>query len=188
MTKKFLLAVLALFITLGLSAQRTAKGQFFIDASATVSVPEFGVGAHAYMGQYRTGFFWDAGFMMLSDKVYFSNGKSAGYMDLMVGGGAFWRPLATRTRSLNVYLGGDGFVGLELYDPFNILEDKDKTLADGTVFTGNRFIYGVIPAVEAEYFFWDRLALVAAFRLPVVINSRVTVLRYSAEAGLRYNF
>lgn len=187
MLKKVLLAVMAFFVSLGLSAQRTAKAQLFVDAGASLSFPEVTVGAQAGIGQYRSGFYWDAGLAFLSDRVYFSNGERAPFVDYLAGGGAFWRALGTRSRSFNFYLGGHGFLGAELYDPANRLDASMKTLSDGSVFGGVQFVYGCAPSVLVEFFFWDRLALTGSFNLPVVVNSRVSLFRYVASVGLRYN-
>lgn len=187
MQKKILLALVAFAVCVSASAQRTARAQFFIDARGVVSFPEFTFGASLGMGQYRSLFYWDAGLSLLSDRVYFSNGKSAPFVDYLAGGGASWRALSSRTRGVSLYLGGQGFLGAEVYDPAGVLSPAEKTLVDGSVFSGARFVYGLKPQVTLEGFVWNRLAVVLSASMPLVFNSRVSVVRGAVSLGLRYN-
>lgn len=186
MKRKALLFCLCLMcIVPSAYAQRTGNRQFFLDASARMVFPEMMFGGRLGTGQYLFYTYWRAGFQFQMDRMSLSNGHQLEFTDYLADGGFFWRALSTRTRDFNFYLGGVGFLGMEQYDPFNRIDPTEKTLPDGIVLTGQRFVGGVAPALEFEWFFYDRFALLVSGDLSFCFNSRLVLLRPAVYAGIR---
>jgi hypothetical protein len=83
---------------------------------------------------------------------------------------------------LNLYAGGNAFIGYEVYDPWDRLPANINTgLGTGA------FIYGVRPRLEAEVFITKRLAIVISGSAPLTFGSVSSWLRGDAGVGLRVN-
>lgn len=182
-TIRFVVLVLALLLVpaSGVFAQRTMKGQIFIDASGGWK-PGATIGA----GGYLIPGYWCAGVegMLLSRRLAQAGSVMTGRLDVYhagAHGGFMYRFVGTRSRAVNLYGGGEAWLGLESVDPFGRLpEDVVLSIADGTT-----FVFGVTPRLEAEFFLGRRVALTLGGRLPLTFMSRMGILSYQGTAGIR---
>ena len=93
-----------------------------------------------------------------------------------------YRVASTRSRSVNLYIGGGIFLGWEFYDPRKRVPAYINTgLPDGT------FIYGVAPAIDSEFFITRTIALTLGARSPISISSKTEILKLHLKAGIKVN-
>ena len=182
--KGFLMMLACLFVCpVWLSAQRTCNRQSMVTAVATSSLlhPQ-DVGAEIGYGQYVLRGFWCVSTGAIMQSLATDSGFTMKYLDLSCSGGYMHRLVGTRSRNINLYAGGEAFLGFETYDPMNELPSTiDTGLPSGS------FIYGISPQVVAEFFLAGRLALVAGCSVPVNLSSPITKIRPKFNLGLRLN-
>ena len=103
-----------------------------------------------------------------------------------------WRAYFTRSRSFNVYVGADLFMGAELLDMYYQLTAPTYTSLTNSGYSAASFIFGAAPRVELEWFLTPYFALTAAGRFAFTSGSQRSLplhcLRPSLSAGLRVNF
>jgi len=179
--------LLALLLAPAAFAQRTAKGQSFVGSSYLISFPGAASGVSLEYGMYLQHSYWMSGAGLIFDSVALSNGLSVDVLESVWSGGWMWRPFWTRSRDVSMYVGGGLLLGAEIYDPAWKLERSRKTLPDGSVLEGGRFIVGIQPSVELEWFFLPKVALTVSLDAPFIFLSRTGVARFCAGAGLRFN-
>lgn len=185
------------------SAQRTARGQYFLDVNSGFSLlhdPSLGFGVSA--GQYLLTSRWEAGVDMQIKRNYgFKNGVQ-NYYPMFAHASYMFRLCSDRTRAINLYAGLGALLGAEVLGPepvdplfgygnaggsgvdvdFGQIEDAKN--ADPTI----AFIYGFQPKFEAELFILKRVALTASLRMPFVFGSEYGFFNLTGNAGLRFNF
>lgn len=105
-----------------------------------------------------------------------------GYIPINVGAEYMYRVAATRSRSVNLYVGGGVFLGWELYDPFKRLPSYIDT-----GFGNSTFIYGVSASIASEFFITRTVALTLESRMPVSISSKTEILKLHLKAGIKVN-
>ena len=88
--------------------------------------------------------------------------------------------MGTRSRSINLYGGGEVIVGLELIDPFEELPHQFKVSMEKY-----RFIYGISPRILAEFFFSPRFAFTIFGTLPINFSSAISNVNYNLGGGFR---
>lgn len=182
----FPVAVLLLLHCGCLSAQRTSfgTGALSLTAGTTLSGAGGGLSYSRYLGSS----FWSAGtaFHDRTEKDI-PSGEILHYPRWELRGGYSYRLLATYSRSLNVYAGGDVFIGLELLDIFRTLSPPTARSYANAGYTDIRFIYGTAPAVETELFLSPRLALVLRGRMPLTFGTPFPLIGWELGAGLKLN-
>lgn len=165
------------------SAQRTMKGQFHIDAKASLSAdPRMPIGGELSFGSYLLDSYISGWINVTPDYITLPTSHQFGYIPINVGGDYMYRVVATRARSVNLYVGGGVFLGWEFYDPFK----KVPPYID-TGFGKGNFVYGVAPALESEFFITRTVALTLGARMPVSISSKTEILKLHLRAGFRVN-
>ena len=166
-----------------MAAQRTMNGQYFVSARLShdfSSAESFGGGLS--FGQYLLNSYWYSSFAMDNRSTSLSSGHDMDCTDFFVEGGWMYRFAATNTRRLCCYAGGSAFVGYQSYDTFDKLPSNIRTgLGAGS------FLYGLIPAVELEYFIFRKVALTFRASMPVQIDSPTGWIKWSLGLGARFN-
>lgn len=182
--RSILIACIVLFSSSQVvSAQRTMKGQFHIDAKASLSAdPRMPAGGELSFGSYLLNSYITGWVNVTPDYITLPTGHQLGYIPINIGADYMYRVAATRARSINLYVGGGVFLGWELYDPFK----KVPPYID-TGFGKGNFIYGVAPALETEFFITRTVALTLGARMPVSISSKTEILKLHLKAGFRVN-
>jgi len=184
--RRYILVALSLLLLTGgnVSAQRTMKGQMFLDLAG-----HYPLAGSVNVGQYLMPGYWMAGLEALRMREYLLMDDIVGTVSLDVWqtkakGGYMARLVSTRSRSISLYAGGVAWVGLESVDPF-------KKLPDTIVIPSlpkHKFVFGVTPEVEAEFFLGSHFALVVGGRLPLAFLSNIRMVTAQARAGIRIAF
>ena len=182
--RSVLLACFVLFTSSqAVSAQRTMKGQLHIGAHASLSAdPRVPAGGELSFGSYLLDSYITGWINVTQDYITLPTSHQLGYIPINVGADYMYRVAATRSRSINLYVGGGIFLGWELYDPFKRL----PTYID-TGFGKGTFIYGLAPAVASEFFIARTVALSLEARMPVSISSKTEILKLHLKAGIKVN-
>lgn len=164
-------------------AQRTMNDRNLLTgeyAAQFSSVKDFGI--NLSWGRYLLDGFWNVSASGVSSALQLSTGDRLGLITLRAEGGYLHRIASTRSRGLNLYAGGNAFIGYEVYDPWDRLPANINTgLGTGA------FIYGIRPRLEAEVFITKRLAIVISGSAPLTFGSVSSWLRGDAGVGLRVN-
>ena len=165
------------------SAQRTMKGQNHIAAEAVIAAdPRLPIGAEISFGQYLLDSYVHGWINYSPDYVLLSTSHPLEYIPVTVGADYMHRIAATRSRSVNLYVGGGVFLGWEFYDPFRRLPSYiDTGLESGA------FIYGIAPSIVSEFFFTRTVGFILGARMPVSISSKTEILKLHLKAGIRVN-
>ncbi len=182
--RSVLIACFVLFTSSqAVSAQRTMKGQLHIGAHASISAdPRVPAGGELSLGSYLLDSYITGWINVTPDYITLPTSHQLGYIPINVGADYMYRVAATRSRSINLYVGGGIFLGWELYDPFKRLPSYiDTGFGNGT------FIYGVAPAVASEFFIARTVALSLEARMPVSISSKTEILKLHLKAGIKVN-
>lgn len=182
--RSVLIACFVLFTSSqAVSAQRTMKGQLHIGAHASLSAdPRVPAGGELSFGSYLLDSYITGWINVTPDYITLPTSHQLGYIPINVGADYMYRVAATRSRSINLYVGGGIFLGWELYDPFKRLPSYiDTGFGNGT------FIYGVAPAVASEFFIARTVALSLEARMPVSISSKTEILKLHLKAGIKVN-
>ena len=165
------------------SAQRTMKGQYHIAAEGVVGA-DSGVplGGELSFGVYLLDSYMKGWIDVTSDSIFLPTSHRLGYIPINVGADYMHRVAATRSRIVNLYIGGGIFLGWEFYDPRKRVPAYINTgLPDGA------FIYGVTPAIDSEFFITRTIALTLWSRSPISISSKTEILKLHLKAGIRIN-
>lgn len=170
-----LLAVLASGLTAG--AQRTAYKQPFLDAKVTSDFTL--VGGDISFGMYDRHFYWSAGAIMDNFLVPFNDNAKGPVTRLTPYGAFMYRLLRTNNRAVNLYGGGDVFIGAEFVDLFQRHDNITRA---------TRFIYGGALRIEGEFFVSMQLAILVPVRLSITGNSSTNMVWPTVGLGARYNF
>ena len=182
--RSVLICCLVLFSSSQLaSAQRTMKGQYHIAAEG-VAGADSGVhlGGELSFGGYLLDSYMKGWINVTSDSIFLPTSHLLSYIPIAIGADYMYRVASTRSRSVNLYVGGGVFLGWEFYDPRKRIPDYiDTGLPDGT------FIYGVTPAIDSEFFITRTVALTLESRMPVSISSKTEILKLHLKAGIKVN-
>ena len=182
--RSILIACIVLFSSSQVvSAQRTMKGQLHIGALASLSAdPGIPVGGELSVGSYLLDSYITGWINVTPDYITLPTSHQLGYVPINVGADYMYRVAATRSRSVNLYVGGGVFLGWELYDSFRRVPSYiDTGLGSGA------FIYGVAPSVASEFFITRTVALSLEARMPVSISSKTEILKLHLKAGIKVN-
>ena len=182
--RSVLIACFVLFTSSqAVSAQRTMKGQLHIGAHASISAdPRVPAGGELSFGSYLLDSYITGWINVTRDYITLPTSHQLGYIPINVGADYMYRVAATRSRSINLYVGGGVFLGCELYDPFKRLPSYiDTGFGKGT------FIYGLAPAVVSEFFIARTVALSLEARMPVSFSSQAKIIKAHIKAGIRIN-
>ena len=185
--KRHLILPLLLLCSLTAGAQRTSDGERLLSLSGISTLSHWG--GEVVYGRYFLRGYWIAG-AALTDRVErdVPSGETVHYPRLEGRGGCLYRLAGGYSRRLNLYVGGDAFVGVEMLDLHGILSETTlRTLHNGGV-NDYQFIYGAAPRVELELFLLRTLALTAGGRAPLTFGSPLPLLGWEVSAGLRLNF
>ena len=189
MKKRLTICLIAASILTGLTAQE-AQAQRTVNSSlmltAEYSYP-FGMNGEDFCvdlecGQYLLDSYWNSGITGALYSSLLKNEDTMQYAQILGFGEWMYRLAATRSRCVNLYLGGGVFLGYEAYDPFGKLPSYYETdLGEGS------FIYGMHAHLESEFYFCRNIAFVLGGRLPVNFSSPVCKVHYHVNAGIRIN-
>lgn len=178
MKLNFTAVLFLLLLVSPLYAQRTMKGQPFLQAAAHWGGAP---GVSVSGGQYLERSLWEAGVKAQGFRAPLSTGDDLECLDITAGGTWQWRLVSTRSRALCLYAGGGLFAGYECYDPRKVLP---PTIELGMPSKGV-FLYGLSAAVTVEVFFCRSVALVLGADIPVNFSSRASHIRWNTTAGIR---
>ena len=170
-------AFLVIFSVHYASAQRTMSGRSSLRVSSLFNGRS--VCAEAFYERYTLGGYWDAG-VSTDNFVLPAGNLSVKVADFSAAGGYMQRLAATRSRSLNLYVGGGILAGTELVDPRNEIPDYISSGAKEI-----DFIYGLYTRACAEWFLGRHVGMVFHGGLPLVFNSYGSVLRWNVGAGIK---
>lgn len=165
------------------AAQRTMKGQYHIAAQGVIGA-DSGVplGGELSFGAYLLNAYMKGWINVTSDSIILPTSHRLGYIPIYVGADYMYRVAATRSRGVNLYIGGGVFLGWEFYDPWKKVPAYiDTGLPDGA------FIYGVTPAIDSEFFITKTVAFTLGARSPISISSKTEILKLQLKAGVRIN-
>lgn len=197
--KQYALCVLAAAILFfsgsPLNAQRTSRGQFFMNASYINGLfPQralYTLGGELGMGQYQSNAYWESGVRYNPTTRMMTVGSIVAY------GGYMFRIAGTRNRAFSFYGGGRGFIGVDYttgaapIDDIVIGGDSSSSASASSVEeTGGktRLLVGIDPRVEIEWFFVRKVAFIASVSVPVKFMTQQQVVAVRASAGFRFNF
>ena len=107
---------------------------------------------------------------------------------VQLAGGMMYRFYGSRSRSINIYGGGDVFVGLEMFDLWRTLSEPTRKSFSVNGFPDYRFIYGPALRFETEFFVSGNIALCITARVPICINTKFDILGYEVGGSVKYNF
>lgn len=177
--------LIALLFTQSVYAQRTSSGEGHISIIGNWTISS--VGGELIGGQYTMYGQWFAAIDFLNraekeatEKYYFPQ--------IQFAGGYLYRVYGNKTRSFNVYTGADAFIGIELFDLYKSLSEPTKKAFINNGYTDTRFIFGLAPRVEVEYFFLRNLGLSARMRLPICFLTKFDTVAFEIGAGVKFNF
>ena len=187
--KRFLLT-LCVFLTLpptGARAQRTSAGEDQIALSFGTTFSS--LGGELLYGQYLLRGYWMAG-LGFNDRIErdIPSGETVAYQRLQARGGYMFRLLSSYTRGINLYGGGDAFLGVEMLDGFHHLTQTTLKAYHNNGYNDHQFIYGFAPRLELELFLSPAFALLVEGRAPVCFGSRFPVLGWELGLGAKVNF
>lgn len=189
MYKKFLLFLsISLFLfCMSAHAQRTAYGERMLSVKGAWTISS--LGGELQYGQYLMNGFWFGG-LNLSNRVEKDEPTSerVHFPRLQLNGGYMFRLFGSRTRAINIYGGGDAFIGVEMFDFWKILTSPTRLSFLETGFSEYRFIYGVAPRAEAEFFVFPSVALLVNARIPICFNTKFEILGWELGGGVKINF
>lgn len=176
------------------AAQRTMDGQMFLSTSYTNGLfPERAltqIGGEAGLGCYLiSSCYWEAGVRYSPLTKMQTVGSLAFY------GGFNYRLVSTRNRAFNLYGGGRLFLGVDYTVGSNPVEDivigntSTPQVSDIEVTPGTtRFLIGVDPGLEMEWFFVKKIAFIARVSAPIKFMTQQQFFSGRAGVGLRFNF
>lgn len=189
-------ALVALTISIPSNAQRTMKGQWFATADYCQDFRKEGrlLGPEVIVGQYFSGFYWDAGVSMLARLADGKSGIAHRGMYLLEGG-ACYRLFSTRSHMVDFYVGCDVVFG---YDFGNkVVEYKETEIdinsglssvvnqsAKVPVTVSHGISYGLVPKVEMEFFPLKTVAVVGGLRTRLLAQTYDTTVEATAGAGI----
>lgn len=159
-------------------AQRTMKGQSVLGAEASFNGMSAGVTLD--YSQYTLNGFWYVGVCGNDYFGWYAPEKKIRYDHLSANGGYLFRLAGTRSRSVNLYGGGEVFVGVELTDPFSELPDQFRAAIEHY-----RFLYGVAPKILAEFFVSSGFAFTVFGSVPINFSSDYSNFNFNVGAGFR---
>ena len=187
MLKRLITTIFAIAVCVSAFAQRTAYGERMLSLTGSWTISS--VGGELRYGQYLMHGFW-FGDLNLANRVEIDapTGEFVHYPRLQAGGGYMYRFWGNRTRAVNIYGGGDAFVGVEMLDLWKVLTlpTRKSFLENG--FKEFQFIYGVAPRVEFEFFPFRNVAFTINGRVPITLNSKFGVLAWEVGGGVKVNF
>lgn len=176
-------AVLTFLGTGDCLAQRTAQGESILTGSALTSMTSFG--GEVFYGRYLLRSEWGAGVGAVTRTLPVNTGETLQYLRLEGMGRFMYRVYGTRSRAINAYVGGDLFVGCEFMDPFRRLSATTKLPG----YSDAKFIFGLSPRLEGEFFLTPSLGLVVPVRVPVTFLSQFgRAVGVEVGLGVRYVF
>jgi len=172
------------------NAQRTAYGERMI--SIDVSLSQFNrtsLGAGLSYGQYLLNSYWFGGLNFVNRvEIHSASGEAVNYPRLQGFGGYMYRLLGSRSRQVNLYGGGDLFIGGEFFDLFKTLTGPTrKAYLEGGVKEA-KFIFGLSPRLEGEFFISSAVAITAGIRVPFCILTNFDIPGVEMSLGARVNF
>lgn len=159
-------------------AQRTMKGQSVLGAEASYNGMSAGIAAD--YSQYTLNGFWYVGVCGNDYYGWYAPEKQIRYDHLSAFGGYLLRLAGTRSRSVNLYGGGEAFVGTELTDPFGELPEQFRAGIEHY-----RFLYGVAPKILAEFFVSSGFAFTIFGSVPINFSSDNSNFNFNVGAGFR---
>ena len=171
-------AVILMAASINAQAQRTMKGQSVIGAEASFN--GMSAGASMDYSQYTLNGFWYIGVSGNDYYALYTGNGSLRYDHICGYGGYLFRLAGTRSRSVNLYGGGEIMVGMELIDPFEELPEQFKASIERY-----RFLYGVGPKILAEFFVSTRFAFTIFGTLPINFSSAISNVNYNIGGGFR---
>lgn len=164
-------------------AQRTMSKQDMITLYGFTPLTGLNnLGGEVCWGRYLLNSFWKVKVDAESSCHTLKTGHTMNTCDFTLGGNYLHRLTGTRSRSVNLYLGGGAFVGYEFYDP----QKKLPEYIDTGLPIGN-FLYGINATVDGEFFILRTVALVVYAELPINFSSPLSKVRYRAGLGIRIN-
>ena len=165
------------------SAQRTMKGQYHIGAHSVIATDSrFAAGGEISFGSYLLDSYIIGWVNITPDHIKLSSSHLLGYVPVAVGADYMHRVAATRSRSVNLYVGGGVFLGYEFYDPSSRVPSYINTnLGSGA------FIYGAAPSIVSELFITKMIAITLGVRMPVSVSSKAEILKAHFKTGIRIN-
>lgn len=183
--RRYILVALSILLLTGgnVSAQRTMKGQMFLDLAG-----HYPLAGSVNVGQYLMPGYWMAGLEELRMREYLlmddTGSLALDIWQTKLQGSFFYRLVSTRSRVLSLYAGAGAWVGLESVDPFKKLPESIvlPSLPD------HKFVFGVTPEVNVEVFMGSHFALVVGGRLPLAFLSNIRMVTAQARAGIRIAF
>ena len=170
--------VILVFSTVNAHGQRTMKGQSALEIGASYNGMSAGVAVD--YSQYSLNGFWYVGVCGNDYYGLYADQKQMRYDHICSYGGFLFRLAGTRSRCVNLYGGGEIFIGLELTDPFGELPVQ---LGAGT--EHYRFLYGIAPKILSEFFVSSRFAFTVFGSIPINFSSGYSNFNYNVGAGFR---
>jgi len=177
--------LLLLAISICASAQRTAKGQFYVGADWATTVYPKVMSYHVInvgMGQYTLFGKWQAA-------VQYTTRDAFGIVSVLARGGAMYRLYGSRSRVVNLYGGGDMMLGADFCsEQISVLiPDDDGTTTTETKEATSGFVWGVDPRLEFEVFPFTRVAFYVGASFPVKFSTQQKMFYIVPFAGVRVN-
>lgn len=140
------------------------------------------LGGELSFGAYLLNAYMEGWLNVTSDSIILQTSHRLGYIPINAGADYMYRIAATRSRGVNLYVGGGVFLGWEFYDLLKRVPAYiDTGLPAGTV------IYGVAPAIDSEFFITRTVAFTLEARSPISISSKTEILKLQLKAGVRIN-
>lgn len=168
-------------------AQRTSDGERAIALWGGTTFSSWG--GELYYGEYLLPGYWFAG-AGLHDRLErdIPSRETVHYPRLQARGGFMYRLLSDYSRSVNLYIGGDVFIGVEMLDWFRRMSPTTRQAFYNNGYRDYQFIYGTAPRAELEFFLLPSIALVAGGRFPFCFGSPFPTIGWELSIGAKLNF
>lgn len=175
-----------LFQAPSLFAQRTSKNTQYISASASWTLSSFGGELDYGMYLHNSHVF---GGLNIGNRAELDvpTNEIVNHQSLELLGGWEWRLYGSRSRMVNVYIGGDAFIGAEALDVFKTARETTRQSYYLSGFKDYKFIFGISPRAELEFFVSRSVALTAGVRAPVTFLSQYGYINLDVLLGARFN-
>ncbi len=185
MRRVLISVLLILALAVCASAQRTAKGQFYIGADWATTVYPKVMSYHVVnvgVGQYSLFGKWQAG-------VQYATRDAFGIVSVLARGGAMYRFYGSRSRVVNFYGGGDLMLGADFCsEQISVLvPDGDGTTKTETQEATSGFVWGIDPRLEFEVFPFTKVAFYLGASFPVKFSTQQKMFQIVPYVGIRVN-
>lgn len=180
--RRIVFITLAVLLSQYSFGQRTSSSTFFTELGLNYN---YNLGSiNVDFGQYGQIGYWDVMLRSSDQKYLFSTGSELKRYLTTLSGGYNFRLVSTISRSISLYAGVAGIIGIDSRQDRRIFYGGNQS-----EYAGRSFVFGLKPKLTAEFFLTDFLALTLNADIPILFGVKVGgMFNYHTGFGIRYNF